>query len=102
MWHKYKDIMHLDPYMLNITTHHFERALPSIPLAVLLLSRINSPFDALVCSIPEHTLFFGDTGCHVTAIFADLVTPEFCQYVQGPTYESRISDLAIISVDAEL
>ena len=102
MWNKYKDIMHLDPYMLNITPHLFERVLPSIPLAILLLSGINAPLDAPVCSIPEHTLLLWGTGCHITTISVDLITPAFRQYVQGPAYESRTSDLTIISVDAKL
>ena len=102
MWDKYKDIMHLDPYMVNITPRLFERALPSIPSAILLLSGIDAPPNAPICSIPEHTLFLWDTGCHVTTISADLITPAFYQYIQGPAYESRTSDLAVISVDARL
>jgi len=94
--------MHLDPYMLNITPYLFERTLPLVPFAVLLLSGIDATIDDPVCSISEGAQFLWDTGCHITTISADLITPAFRKYVQGPAYKARTSELSIISVDGRL
>ena len=43
-----------------------------------------------------------DTGCHITTISFDVVSPEFQKYLLSSGYESKTEDAKTISVDAAL